>query len=135
MGILLPCRHRHAVLVGGVITTAQADYDGNYVYQGGGSKGEYRKGTVPAGSFAPNPWGLHQVHGNVWEWCEDVWHDTYNGAPSDGSPWLQGGDASRRVLRGGSWDSGPRFLRSAYRYGLAAGYRYGNFGFRLARTL
>jgi len=117
------------------ITPAQANYDGNYVYKGGSSRGEYRKTTVPVGSFAANPWGLHQVHGNVWEWCEDVWHDTYDGAPLDGSPWLQGGDASRRVLRGGSWFYIPRNLRAAYRGRFPLDDRYSILGFRLARTL
>jgi len=120
---------------GSPITPAQANYDGNYVYKGGGSKGEYRKATVPAGSFAPNPWGLHQVHGNAWEWCEDVWHDSYVGAPSDGSPWLQGGDASRRVLRGGSWIVTPQNLRSAFRNRNFSGDRVNNDGFRVGRTL
>ena len=89
------------------ITPTQANYNGNYVYEGGGSKGEWRQGTVPVGSFATNPWGLYQVHGNVWEWCQDIWHDTYNSAPSDGSPWLQGDDAGRRVVRGGPGSTFP----------------------------
>jgi formylglycine-generating enzyme required for sulfatase activity len=120
---------------GSSVTPAQANYDGNHVYAGGGSKGQWRKATVPVGSFAANPWGLYNVHGNVWEWCEDVWHDTYDGAPTDGSAWLQGGEASRRVLRGGSWFNDPRYLRAANRYGSAAGGRDYNSGFRLARTL
>jgi formylglycine-generating enzyme required for sulfatase activity len=120
---------------GSSITPAQANYDGNYVYAGGGSKGEWRKGTVPVGSFAANPWGLFQVHGNVWEWCEDVWHDTYDGGPYDEAPRLGGADASRRVVRGGAWDFNPRNLRSAYRYRYTTVDRSGNRGFRLARTL
>ena len=120
---------------GSSITPAQANYDGNYTYAGGGSKGEWRKATVPVGSFAANPWGLFNVHGNVWEWCEDVWHDNYNGAPADGSAWLQGGDSSRRVVRGGSWKYDPQSLRSANRNRLTAGNRGDFLGFRLARTL
>jgi formylglycine-generating enzyme required for sulfatase activity len=120
---------------GSSITPAQADYDGNYVYKGGGSKGEYRRGTVPAGDFAANSWGLYNVHGNVWEWCEDVWHDNYDGAPADASAWLQSGDGSHRVVRGGAWFNLPGNLRSAPRYGLSTGLRNYVLGFRLARTL
>ena len=86
---------------GSAIAPDRANYDGSYVYKGGGSKGEHREGTVPVGSFAANPWGLYNVHGNVWEWCEDVWHDSYEGAPADGSAWTTG-DSNRRVVRGGS---------------------------------
>ena len=120
---------------GASITPAQANYDGNYTYAGGGSKGEFRKATVPVGSFDANPWGLYQVHGNAFDWCEDVWHDTYDGAPTDGSAWLQGGDGSRRVVRGGSWDYDPQFLRSADRNSYTADRRVSYLSFRLARTL
>jgi formylglycine-generating enzyme required for sulfatase activity len=120
---------------GSSITPAQANYAGTYVYAGGGSNGEWRKATVPVGSFAANPWGLYNVHGNVWEWCEDVWHDNYNGAPTDGLAWLQGGDASRRVVRGGSWYYYPLNLRAAYRFRYSTVTRYYLLGFRLARTL
>jgi formylglycine-generating enzyme required for sulfatase activity len=123
---------------GSSITPAQANYDGNYIYAGGGSNGEYRKGTVPAGSFAANPWGLHNVHGNTWEWCEDTWHDNYKGAPSDGSAWLpkrMTRGLHSRVVRGGSWEDDPRYLRSAQRYKGTSGYRYFVLGFRLGRTL
>jgi formylglycine-generating enzyme required for sulfatase activity len=118
------------------ITPTQANYNGKYIYAGGGSKGEWRKATVPVGSFQTNPWGLFNVHGNVWEWCEDVWHDTYNGAPTDSSAWLQGGgDAGRRIARGGSWNNNPRKLRAANRHWFNASF-HGIFnGFRLVRTL
>ena len=117
------------------ISPAHANYDGNHVYKGGGSKGEWRQRTVPVSSFETNPWGLYQVHGNVWEWCEDTWHDTYDRAHSDGSPWLQGGDGGRRVVRGGSWFDLPWRLRSANRYWCTTGDRYSNLGLRVARTL
>ena len=74
------------------------------------------------------------MHGNVWEWVEDNYHKTYDGAPQDGSVW-PGGDTSSRVLRGGSWDFIPNFLRSAYRYNIRPDNRYNFVGFRLARTL
>ena len=122
---------------GGTISTDQGNYDGYRTY-GTGRKGVYRKKTVPVGSLnAPNPFGLHDVHGNVWEWIEDCWHGSYDGAPRDGSPWLsqQEGNCSQRVLRGGSWNYNPWLLRSAYRDWDEPDFRSGNVGFRLARTL
>ena len=90
--------------------------------------------TAPVGSYTKNAFGLHDVMGNVWEWVQDCWNSGYHGAPSDGSAWLSG-DCARRVLRGGSCYVLPRGLRSANRYGSSAGSRYGNGGFRVARTL
>ena len=101
---------------------------------GCGSRSDSRK-TSPVGSFSPNAYGLHDVHGNVWEWVEDCWHSSYAGAPPDGSAWTRRGDCSSRVLRGGSWYSIPEFLRSASRYGLTDGNRKYDIGFRVARTL
>ena len=91
--------------------------------------------TAPVGSFRSNAFGLHDVSGNVYEWVEDCWHDSYAGAPSDGSAWTSGGDCGLRVVRGGSWNHGQRPLRSASRFGEAAGARYGSVGFRVSRTL
>ena len=96
--------------------------------------GHNNKGTTAVGSFKPNPWGLYDMSGNVWEWTQDCWHNSYEGAPSDGSAWLAG-DRSERVLRGGSWFNNPNYLRSAFRLWLTSDNRYSNFGFRLARTL
>ncbi len=118
---------------GATISTAQANYNGEHTY-GAGKKGEKRGKTTPVGSFPANPFGLHDMHGNVWEWCEDVWNANYNGAPTDGSPWLTG-DASSRVLRGGSWLNDPQFLRSAYRGRYDPTSRLDYDGFRVARTL
>ena len=73
------------------------------------------------------------MSGNVWEWCQDVWHNTYKGALSDGSAWEQGGDGSLRVVRGGSWASNPPNCRAALRGRYSAVTRYDSFGFRLAR--
>ncbi|MBU2580877.1 MAG: SUMF1/EgtB/PvdO family nonheme iron enzyme [Alphaproteobacteria bacterium] len=120
---------------GASITPSQANYNGNGVYKGGGAKGEWRKKTVPVASFEANPWGLFNVHGNCWEWCEDVWHDSYIGAPTDGSAWLQGGEQGRRVVRGGSWFLNPGVLRSAGRGRNGTGFRDYFLGFRLGRTL
>jgi formylglycine-generating enzyme required for sulfatase activity len=91
--------------------------------------------TQPVGRKQANVFGLHDMHGNVLEWVEDVWHDNYRGAPTDGTAWMQGGDQARRVLRGGSWDSSPQILRSANRFRIAPDYRYDYTGFRIARTL
>ena len=91
--------------------------------------------TAPVGSFAANTWGLHDLHGNVTEWVEDCWHDSYRGAPADGRAWTTGGSCSRRVSRGGSWRDGPRYLRAANRYRDSAGDRHVSLGFRVARTL
>ena len=95
---------------------------------GGGPK------THPVGEKQPNPWGLYDMHGNVWEWVEDCWHDNYEGAPTNGSAWTQG-SCQARVLRGGSWDNDPWDLRSAFRVWNDPGNRYFSYGFRVARTL
>ena len=89
--------------------------------------------TAPVASFTANAFGLYDMHGNVWEWTQDCWNSSYQGAPSDGTAWLSG-NCSRRVLRGGSWRVNPGFLRSANRYRDTSGYRY-VVGFRLSRTL
>jgi len=73
------------------------------------------------------------MHGNVWEWLEDVWHENYNGAPSDGSAWMSGGDSNIHLLRGGSWDNYGNNLRCADRGGRDSTYRFNNWGFRLSR--
>jgi formylglycine-generating enzyme required for sulfatase activity len=118
---------------GAAISPQQANYDGNSAY-GNGPTGEYRARTVPVDSFPPNPWGLYQVHGNVTEWVQDCWHDSYAGAPADGSPWA-GGGCETRVHRGGSWRGFPGNLRAARRSWDAADLQDIFIGFRLGRTL
>jgi formylglycine-generating enzyme required for sulfatase activity len=118
---------------GSSITPDHANYDGSFVYEGGGSKGEWRQSTVPVVRFEPNPWGLYNVHGNVWEWCEDVFHYNYVDAPVDGSA-RQDGNAKLHVLRGGSWHNRPRSLRAAHRDGWTTGTRQSSVGFRVARN-
>jgi formylglycine-generating enzyme required for sulfatase activity len=90
--------------------------------------------TTEVGSYSANPWGLHDVNGNVWEWGEDCWNDNYQGAPDDGSAWTSG-DCSLRMIRGGSWTSNRGILRAAYRNRHKSTDRDNNIGFRVARTL
>ena len=131
---------------GETISPKFVNYDGNYTY-GEGKKGEYRQKTIPVGSLKiANAFGLSDMHGNVWEWCSDIWHENYNGAPVDGSAWddldknhlinlrqkLNDNDNHSRLLRGGSWGNIPWFCRSAVRYRDRSASRYLNFGFRVA---
>lgn len=87
----------------------------------------------PVGLKFPNELGLYDMSGNVDEWCQDVWHENYEGAPGDGSAWMEGGDQDRRVVRGGSWINGPYGCRVAYRDGSYQADRGIDIGFRLAR--
>ena len=112
---------------GNDIGTNRANCDGC------GSQWDGRQ-TAPVGSFSANAFGVHDMHGNVWEWVEDCWNGSYAGAPSDGGAW-RSGDCSRRVVRGGSWGNVPGVLRSAYRGRRTTGYWSVSVGFRVARTL
>ena len=107
---------------GNTITSSQANFRRAYGW------------TLEVGSFRANAFGLHDVHGNVWEWTQDCWNDSYRGAPANGSAW-ESGNCDRRVVRGGAWNSYSWALRSAKRAWDATGSRDGDSGFRVARTL
>ncbi len=107
---------------GANITPEQVNYDGNYAY------------TSPVASLPTNLWGLYDMHGNVWEWTQDHWHENYRDAPSDGSAWIDSDAGALRVIRGGSWRVSARRVRAAYRYGRDPGYRFDSLGFRCARV-
>jgi formylglycine-generating enzyme required for sulfatase activity len=92
------------------------------------------KGPAPVGSFEPNPFGLYDVHGNLWEWTMDCGNRSYKGAPIDGSAWLRG-DCVSRVLRGGSWNLGADYMRTTRRHLYDRDVRYYLHGFRVARSL
>jgi formylglycine-generating enzyme required for sulfatase activity len=118
---------------GATLTPELANYHGNYVY-GNGPKGTYREQTIDVASFPANGWALHDMHGNVYEWCEDHWHESYNFAPGDDQPWLIPAAAhdAPRLLRGGSWNCGPRLCRSAVRFSYAhTDFRGNVIGFRV----
>jgi formylglycine-generating enzyme required for sulfatase activity len=140
---------------GATLTTELANYDGNYVY-GKGLKGVYRKQTTDVETFPANAWGLYDLHGNVWEWCADDWHESYEGAPEDGRAWLEYSGKNNapalkssimnqvsrlglkglptersKLLRGGSWDHSPWLCRSAFRLHYSPVNRFDFVGFRV----
>ena len=115
---------------GETITPDLVNYNGNYPY-GEAPKGIYREQTTDVGSFPANPFGLYDMHGNVWEWCADHWHGNYEAAPSDGSSWTTNKNSENRVLRGGSWVNNPSYCRAAYRNSSSPAYRNSHVGFRV----
>jgi len=119
---------------GSTISTDIANYNGN-IY-GDGIQGVDRDQTTNVGSFSPNKFGLYDMHGNVYEWCQDSWHGDYEGAPSNSKAWEGGSGDTRKVIRGGSWDSDPRNCRSADRGTTekGSGDRHHHVGFRVAMS-
>jgi len=116
---------------GETITTDLANYNGNYTY-GDGVKGIRKRETTVVGSFKiANEFGLYDMHGNVWEWCQDDWHNNYEYAPTDGSAWISNKAKINKLLRGGSWNNNPGNCRSAYRYNGNLDYDHNSLGFRV----
>ena len=109
---------------------AEADLD-----RAGWYRGNSGRELHPVGEKEANRFGLHDMHGNIWEWVEDDWHDDYEGAPVDGRAWIGKPRVERRVIRGGSWDYDARFCRSAIRDDWTPGLRYDGVGFRLSRSV
>ena len=115
---------------GETTTSDLVNYRGTNTY-GDGPEGKYRRETTDVGSFPPNAYGLHDMHGNVMEWCADHWHYNYEGAPFYGQAWLDGGDSYQRVVRGGSWNKSPAACRSASRLHFRPDSRNYLIGFRI----
>ncbi len=125
---------------GKTITTDLANYDGTDDPDGQwsgsydqGSKGIYRKETTSVEMFPPNIFGIHDMHGNIWEWCLDHYHDNYEGAPTDGTAWIDSeiDQKDLKIVRGGSWNYNPRYCRSAFRRLNIPVVRSVNVGFRV----
>ncbi len=112
---------------GATITTNLA----NFCQQDQSMNKVERKQTTDVGSFPANAFGLYEMHGNVWEWCADNWHEDYQDAPSDGSVWVINGNSEYRILRGGSWDYFPTFCRCTYRFFENPQVKDKEFGFRV----
>jgi formylglycine-generating enzyme required for sulfatase activity len=119
---------------GATINYQQANYDANFIYGDGGRPGLFRQKTVDVGTFRKNAFGLHDMHGNVWEWVQDCYRDSYAGAPTNGSAVVVP-NCGLRILRGGAWNYHPQLLRSAYRYATAPDVRLDIAGFRVACSL
>jgi uncharacterized protein (TIGR02996 family) len=119
---------------GDVLSADVANYNGTYTWNGS-PKGPYRKETTDVGSFPANPWGLFDLHGNVWEWCADGYAEYTGDEQTDPNRDIEQSDNSSRVLRGGSWGNGPRNCRAASRLWFAPAYRGGDYGFRVCFCL
>ncbi|HEY3311306.1 MAG TPA: formylglycine-generating enzyme family protein [Anaerolineales bacterium] len=115
---------------GETLTTDLVNYVGEHTYRSE-PKGVYRHGSIEVGSLPPNAFGLYEMHGNVWEWCADAWHENYDGAPADGSAW-DDLPRAQRTLRGGCWHDTPELCRSAARLKSLPEEGEDFFGFRVA---
>jgi formylglycine-generating enzyme required for sulfatase activity len=117
---------------GETITADLVNHDSNFPYANTPKNASgYRRVTTDVGSFPPNEWGLYDVHGNVLEWCEDVWHNNYDGIPKDGSAWLKDGEQNKHTVRGGSWGNLAISCRSAIRFRFDTDFSDNFLGFRV----
>jgi formylglycine-generating enzyme required for sulfatase activity len=115
-----------------MILSEVANYNGNQTYADG-PKGTNRRKTTPVDKFnSANTFGLSDMHGNVWEWCQDDWHQNYGGAPTDGSVWLTDDEKARRIRRGGAWSFNPGYCRTRTRNYLTPDERTYDVGFRVS---
>jgi formylglycine-generating enzyme required for sulfatase activity len=131
--LLTEAEWEYAARAGSSTRNSWGDAIGNANCNGCG--GAWILQAAPVGSFRPNAFGLYDMEGNVWEWVEDIWHDSYEGAPADGSAWLQGEDANYRVIRGGSWHNETELLRVGIRFKRHRKVQFDTLGFRVARTM
>ena len=122
-----------AFYTGKMITSDDANFNGTETYKGS-PVGIYLRKTAPVGSYAANPFGIHDIIGNAFEWTQDCWSDSHKGNPNDGLPRIDG-DCKFRVMKGGSWVNHPFQLRAAKRTKYVTDYRYDDYGFRIARTV
>ena len=121
---------------GNTIHTDQANYNGTYEEKlGFGLPGIYRKKTSKVGSFEPNAFGLYDMHGNVWEYTQDSWHNSFKSAPTDGTAWVAGGDSTMMVIKGGSWYTDATECRCSARFGMPVDEPNSAWGFRVLLEL
>lgn len=116
------------------ISDDHANFNGKFPYGPNAVPGDYRRQTVPVGSYDQNDFGVHDIHGNVYEFVSDCYVETHKGNPGDGSP-RRDGDCNARIIRGGSWVTHGYQMRAAKRLRYTMDHRYDDFGFRLARTI
>ena len=119
---------------GNILSSDQANFDGRHPFKDS-PKGKYLERTAPVGNYQPNTFGLYDMHGNVWEWCEDIYQNNYNGLSTDGSANINLGNSTLRAIRGGAWVNIGNGVRSAVRLGLPPTNRLDFNGFRVAITL
>ena len=133
--LLTEAEWEYAARAGSMSRYAWGDEPGNGNANCRGCGGARILQSAPVGSFRPNAFGIYDMEGNVWEWVEDIWHDSYEGAPADGSAWVEGDDATYRVVRGGSWNNEIELVRAAIRFKRHRKVQFETLGFRVARTM